>query len=133
MTMPADDVAPGLSVLVAEDDPHIRRVLEVTLRRQGFAVTAVADGVEALEMLQSRVFDVVLADGMMPRLGGLDVCRRLKADPRLAAIPVIVLSARTSLTDEAAVREAGAAGFLRKPFDIVVLREAIRRVVGATG
>jgi CheY-like chemotaxis protein len=119
------------TLLVAEDDPHIRRVLEVTLRRQGFDVTAVPDGAEAVEALQARLYDVVLVDGMMPRMDGIDVCRHVRADPRTAHIPVIMLSARTSMTDERTVRAAGATDFIRKPFDALQLGAAIRRACGA--
>jgi CheY-like chemotaxis protein len=118
-------------VLIAEDDPFIRRIAEVALKRAGFVVTAVADGVEALQVLEDRVPDVVLLDGMMPRMDGLDVCRRIKADPRFASVPVILVSARTEASDEAEGRSAGVAAYVRKPFDVLLLAAQIRAVCAA--
>ena len=120
------------SVLFAEDDPHIRRVSEIALRRAGFEVVCVSDGAEALQMLEDRLFDLVLLDGMMPKIDGLEVCRRIKADPRMARVPVVLLSARSQGADEAAGRAAGAAGYIRKPFDALTLgRELLRICDGA--
>lgn len=120
------------SVLFAEDDPHIRRVSEIALRRAGFEVVCVSDGAEALQMLEDRLFDLVLLDGMMPKIDGLEVCRRIKADPRTARVPVVLLSARSQGADEAAGRAAGAAGYIRKPFDALALgRELLRICDGA--
>jgi len=119
------------SILLAEDDPHIRRVSEVALRRDGFEVFAVADGTEALQMLEDRLFDLVVLDGMMPNLDGLEVCRRIRANPRTAHLPVIMLSARTQASDEAAGEAAGANGYIRKPFDALSLGRQIRTICGS--
>jgi two-component system phosphate regulon response regulator PhoB len=124
---------PARSVLVAEDDPHIRRVIEITLKRHGFDVTAVPDGADALVKLETRLYDVVLLDGMMITMDGIEVCRRLKADPRTADIPIVMLTARTSRVEESAVREAGAAGYMRKPFDAPALIAELQRVCGERG
>jgi len=118
-------------VLLADDDPFIRRIAEVALRRAGFVVTAVADGVEALQALEDSVPDVVLLDGMMPRMDGLDVCRRIKGDPRFAHVPVVLVSARTEASDEAEGRHAGVAAYVRKPFDVLTLAAELRAVCGA--
>jgi two-component system phosphate regulon response regulator PhoB len=118
------------TILLAEDDPHIRRVSEIALRRDGFEVTSVGDGTEALQLLEDRLFDLVLLDGMMPKLDGLEVCRRIKENPRTAAVPVIMLSARTQPLDEAAGRAAGAIGYIRKPFDALTLGRQVRDICG---
>ena len=118
-------------VLLADDDPFIRRIAEVALRRAGFVVTAVADGVEALQALEDSVPDVVLLDGMMPRMDGLDVCRRIKGDPRFAHVPVVLVSARTEASDEADGRRAGVAAYVRKPFDVRTLAAELRAVCDA--
>jgi DNA-binding response OmpR family regulator len=117
----------SLSILLAEDDPHIRRVAEVALRREGFVVTSVSDGPDVLEALERATFDLVLLDGMMPTLDGIDVCRRIKANPRTATVPVVMLSARTQASDEAAGLEAGAMAYIRKPFDALRLGRDIRQ------
>ena len=108
------------TILLAEDDPHIRRVSEVALRRDGFDVLSVTDGPEVLQMLEDRFFDVIVLDGMMPALDGLEVCRLIKTNPRTAHLPVIMLSARTQVSDEAAGRAAGAIGYIKKPFDALL-------------
>jgi len=116
------------TVLLAEDDPYIRRISEVALRREGLTVTAVSDGVEALQLLQDQLFDVVILDGMMPKLDGLDACRRIKSDPRTAHIPVIMLTARSQSADEQAGRDAGAIAYIRKPFDALSIGKQVRSI-----
>lgn len=118
------------TILLAEDDPHIRRVCEICLRREGFDVTPVSDGSEALQVLEDRLFDLIVLDGMMPAVDGLEACRRIKADPRTAAVPVILLSARTQASDVQAGEQAGATGYIRKPFDALTLGKEIRRICG---
>ena len=124
MTMPV-----SRSVLVAEDDPNIRRVIEVTLKRHGFEVTAVPDGADAMAKLAERLFDVILLDGMMITMDGIEVCRLVKADPRIAHIPIVMLTAKTSRVEESAVREAGAVGYVRKPFDATLLIAELHRAI----
>ncbi|MCU0255546.1 MAG: response regulator [Vicinamibacterales bacterium] len=118
------------AILVAEDDPNIRRILEVVLRRQGFQVTTVPDGKEAVAALESGSFDCVLVDGMMPEMDGVEVCRWVKGNPRTAALPVVMLTARASQTNEDDVMAAGAAAFVRKPFNALSLGAVIRNVCG---
>jgi CheY-like chemotaxis protein len=118
------------TVLIAEDDPFIRRVSEIALRRDGFSVCAVGDGTEALQLLEDSLFDLVILDGLMPKMDGLEVCRRLRANPRTSAIPVIILSARSQHTDEEAGRAAGATGYIKKPFDALALGRQVRRICG---
>jgi CheY-like chemotaxis protein len=122
------EMQPIRSILLAEDDPHIRRVSEVALRRDGFDVVSVTDGPEVLQLLEDRLVDVVVLDGMMPTLDGLDVCRVIKTNPRTAHLPVIMLSARTQASDEAAGKAAGAVGYIKKPFDALMLGTEIRRI-----
>jgi len=116
------------TILLAEDDPHIRRVSEVALRRHGFDVVSVSDGTEVLDALGQRSFDLVLLDGMMPSLDGVETCKRIKANPRTTAQRVIMLSARTQASDEQAGLAAGAMGYIRKPFNALTLGDEIRRL-----
>jgi DNA-binding response OmpR family regulator len=116
---------------VAEDDAFIRRVVEVALRRSGLEVRSVVDGVDLLEAVETAVPDLVIVDGMMPRLDGIETCRRLKADPRFAHLPVIVLSARSHELDEKAAREAGAIGYIVKPFNANTLAARVREICEA--
>lgn len=116
------------TVLLAEDDPAVRRIAEIVLAREGFEVSSVGDGLEAMKVLEQSRVDLVILDGLMPKLDGIEACRRLKADPRTADIPVIILSARSRPSDELASRAAGAAGYIRKPFDATTLGQQVRRL-----
>jgi CheY-like chemotaxis protein len=116
------------SILVAEDDPYIRRVTEVSLKRAGFQVRCVKDGLEALEAFEEASFDLLLIDGMMPRMDGIEACRRIRSDPRFAHVPVILLSARSHQNDEDAARAAGATAYIVKPFDALTLPDRIRQI-----
>ena len=118
------------SILLAEDDPHIRRVSEIALRRDGFDVHLAGDGEEALSRLEAQRFDLIILDGMMPGLDGLDVCRRIKNDPRSAHVPVIIMSARSQASDQQAGFEAGAIGYICKPFNALSLGAEVRRLCG---
>jgi DNA-binding response OmpR family regulator len=113
-------------VLIAEDDPCIRRIAQVALARAGFVVTVVEDGLEALAAMKDQVPDAAVLDGMMPRMDGLDVCRTMRTDARLSHVPVILMSARTQAADEAAGRLAGVGAYIRKPFDAMELINAVR-------
>jgi CheY-like chemotaxis protein len=116
------------TVLLAEDDPFIRRISEVSLRRAGFTVRSVGDGTEALQLLEDTLVDLVILDGLMPTMDGLEACRRLKSNPRTASIPVIMLSARTEASDQDDGLAAGAAGYIKKPFDPLTLGQQVREI-----
>ena len=107
----------ALKVLVIEDEPTNREVAEVILRSNGHEVVCVENGRLALDLLAARSdFDVILMDVLMPEMDGLTATRRIKADPALRRIPIVVLSARASGADRAAGLAAGADGYLTKPF-----------------
>src|SRR5690606_18003981 len=110
-------------VLVVDDDPIVRDVLERYLEREGFAVSAAADGVEALTAIEASRPDLVLLDLMLPRVDGFEVFRRARErDTRLA---VIMLTARGNQTDRIVGLEAGADDYVAKPFSP---REIVARV-----
>ena len=115
--------------VLAEDDPFIRQVSTIALERRGFVVTAVSDGAQALQLLEDGLPDVVILDGMMPNMDGLEACRRITANARTSHLPVILLSARSQDTDEEAARDAGAAGYIRKPFDALTLGTQVRDIL----
>ncbi len=119
------------TILVAEDDPCIRRVAELSLKRAGFQVCCVKDGLEAVEAFEQGRYDLLLIDGMMPRMDGIEATRRLRADPRFAQLPIILLSARSHQDDEEAARQAGATGYIVKPFDALTLADKIREICAA--
>ena len=119
----------GKRVLVVDDDRVIQQLLEVNLELEGYEVVATAaDGKEALEKIAELKPDLVILDIMMPKMDGLEVCRRLRADPDLAKIPVILLSARAQDMDIREGLEIGASAYLTKPFDPVELLEVVGRL-----
>ncbi len=116
---------PGV-VLVVEDEPIGRKLLETLLRQGGYAVAAAENGRQALDLMRSRPFDVVLLDIMMPEMDGYQVLERMRGDDSLKHVPVIVISSLEKL--ESAVRciEMGAADYLPKPFNPVLLRARVQ-------
>jgi len=128
----AAPVAPGGSrptdrgrILVVDDDEGNRDVLARRLSREGYAVTVAADGSAALEALASVPVDLVLLDVMMPGMDGYEVLTRLKGEPKLRAIPVVMISALDEIASVARCIELGAEDYLAKPFDPVLLRARI--------
>ncbi len=115
------------TALVVDDDPDIRSLITVILRRAGHDVIAAGDGAEALRTADARRPDVILLDVMMPSMSGLEVCRRLRQHQDLASTPIVLLTAATRDTDVQAGLEAGADDYLTKPFSA---RE-LARVVSA--
>lgn len=115
-------------VLLAEDDPALRRYLEVMLKRAGYRVTAAADGLEALRLALSTDIDAVVTDAVMPRLGGRELCRLLRARAELASLPVVLL---TGLGPEAQppAEAAHADARLTKPVDSQELLGCLARLL----
>jgi DNA-binding response OmpR family regulator len=119
-----------LSVLLVEDDEHIRQALGLALDDEGFAVTDAVSGEDALALLETATFDVVLLDLMLPGVDGLEVCRTLRARGDL---PIIIVTARTDANDVIAGLEAGADDYVTKPLVASVLAARIRALLRRTG
>jgi twitching motility two-component system response regulator PilH len=108
-------VSPGKNqcVLLAEDDPALRRYLQVVLERAGYRVVSAADGLEAMKFLLSATVDVVVTDAVMPNLDGYQLCRFMRGSKHLSQLPIILLSA---LDQRNAVHESEQVDvFLSKP------------------
>ncbi len=104
-------------ILVADDEPHIGRIIQLKLERAPYVVTLVGDGREAMDRLESdEPIDLVLLDIMMPYLSGLDVLDELKRLPHRKETPVIILTAKGQDADRERAMELGALDFLTKPF-----------------
>jgi len=112
-------------VLVVEDERDMRQVLVYNLGQAGHEVLAVERGDEALALLREQRPDLVLLDLMLPDMSGLDICRQIKANPQLRAIPVIMLTARNEEIDRVIGLELGADDYVVKPFSV---RELVLRV-----
>ncbi|WP_185294127.1 SpoIIE family protein phosphatase [Mycolicibacterium litorale] len=110
---PADS---GARVLIADDNADMRDYLTGLLRGAGYQVTAVTDGQQALESVRAELPDLVVSDVMMPRLDGLGLVAALRTDPRTAALPVLLLSARAGQEASIEGLQAGADDYLVKPF-----------------
>jgi len=116
-------------VLIIEDDPNVAEVVTRYLEREGYAVESAADGLEGLELALSDPPDLVVLDLMLPSLGGLEVCRRLRTR---VPVPVIMLTARGEEVDRIVGLEMGADDYLAKPFSPRELVARIRAVLRRT-
>ena len=125
--------ASGWRVLVAEDEPHIRRVLETLLDTSGFTVDVVCDGSAALERLKDpeQHYDLLLSDLMMPGHTGLELLDDVSRLPHRSALPVVILTARGQDADRQRALALGAADFLTKPFSPKKLLGRIIEIVDA--
>jgi two-component system, sensor histidine kinase ChiS len=112
-------------VVVVDDEPDFCTVIGELLRNQNLVVHAAYGALEGLSLIQNVHPDLVLTDVMMPEVNGLELIRRLRADPVLGRVPTIVVSALVKHEEQAAALSAGADAFIPKPFSIQQLREAI--------
>jgi CheY-like chemotaxis protein len=117
-------------VLLAEDDEDVRALAEFVLRREGFEVTAVADGQAALDAATERTPAVAVLDVSMPRVDGLEAARRLRERPETSAIPIMLLTARITELDRERGRDAGVDAQLDKPFSPAVLADRVKELLG---
>jgi len=128
----SDDNARATKVLVVEDNLDVLRFLNHQLSVE-HSVYLAPDGVQGLELAKREMPDVIVTDYMMPEMDGLEMLRRIKADPQTAGIPVIMLTAKSKLEDRLEVREAGADEYLSKPFRPRELRSTVRQLLESQG
>jgi CheY-like chemotaxis protein len=115
------------TILVVEDEQAIAQVLCLLLEDEGFAVVLAATGLAAWAELTARRPDLVISDLMLPGLSGIALYQRMQADPGLAAVPVLLMSAAA----EPELRPTGQyVGFLRKPFEVAALLQLVRLALG---
>ena len=124
---------PRLShILVADDEPHIGRIIKMKLEQGPFRVTLAYDGQEALDAVNNgEQIDLVLLDLMMPKLSGLDVLRRIREQEKFKSLPCIILTAGGEAKHERDALELGATQFLTKPFSPKKLYALVARLTGA--
>jgi CheY-like chemotaxis protein len=117
-------------ILIVEDQPDIRKLIRMTLEFEDYEIHEAADGAFGLRMASAVGPDLMLLDVMMPgELDGLQVCQRIKSDPKLKHIKVVLLTARGQARDREAGQQAGADDYLVKPFSPLQLIETIDRLV----
>jgi DNA-binding response OmpR family regulator len=119
-------------VLVVDDEASILELLKFNLEREGFRVTTAADGLEALGRVEAEMPDLVVLDWMLPGIDGLEVCRRLRTNPRTAHLPVIMLTARGEEVDKVLGLEMGANDYVTKPFSPRELTARVRAQLRAS-
>ncbi|MDA8414788.1 MAG: response regulator [Desulfobacteraceae bacterium] len=117
-------------VLIIEDEESLLKLLTVILTVNGFEVSGVSTGSEALEKLSNEAFDLILLDIMLPDINGYDICRRIKEHPLHASIPVVMLTAKKSAEDRELGSTCGAAAYLTKPFKSAIIIEVIEKLLG---
>jgi adenylate cyclase len=116
-------------ILIVDDNESNRDILATRLETHGYETLQAADGAEALLLVRQAIPDVILLDVMMPKLDGFEVCRRLKSDPDLPFIPVILVTAKAETKDVVAGLDAGADEYLTKPIDQPALVARVRSML----
>jgi CheY-like chemotaxis protein len=120
-------------LLLADDSITIQKVVELVLSDEGFEIKSVGNGVDALNAIASFAPDVVLADIEMPKMNGYQLCEKIKSDPALSHIPVILLAGAFEPFDEELANKVGASAFLIKPFESEDLINKIKGVMAQAG
>ena len=118
-------------ILIADDEPHVIRVLQVSLERAGFEVESVADGEKALARITSEAPDALITDIQMPRMSGEELCRRLNEDYPAREYPIFVMTSRPELEHREWSRKIPDLVFLEKPISVRNLVSKLTKRLGA--
>jgi DNA-binding response OmpR family regulator len=118
-------------ILIVDDEPSIVVPLEYLMKREGYEVSVAEDGPAALEAIAGGAPDLVILDVMLPRMSGFDVCSRIRADPRLRGLKVLMLTAKGRESEMQKGLELGADAYVTKPFSTRDLVARIRALLGA--
>lgn len=118
-----------MKLLCADDEEDVRTILELALTLDPAVEAEIVDSGEALLARSARGWDAFIVDGFMPGMDGLEVCRRLRANPETAGTPIIFLSGRTQRDDVTRALDAGATVTIPKPFDPMTLVAEVRRAL----
>ncbi|HEY2359395.1 MAG TPA: response regulator, partial [Phenylobacterium sp.] len=116
-------------VLVVEDEDSLATLLQYNLQKEGYEVTLAGDGEEALLMVEERLPDLIVLDWMLPKVSGIEVCRRLRQRNETRNIPIVMLTARGEETDRVRGLDTGADDYVVKPFSMTELSARIRAVL----
>jgi CheY-like chemotaxis protein len=119
------------TILVADDEPSIMKVVSFRLQKAGYDVTQASNGQEVLDLIKNRRPDIVLMDLSMPVMDGYEACRRIKSDDNFKNIPVLFFTASTAAINiEEKVRVFNADGYIKKPFEPEELFNKIKALLG---
>ncbi|MDQ7771893.1 MAG: response regulator [Elusimicrobiales bacterium] len=124
------EAAPSKKILLIEDSKNISGVLVDVLKAEGYTVMHAPDGVTGVAMTRREKPDLVLLDLLLPKLSGYDVCNTIKRDNNTRHIPVLVISTMDKPESVARAKAAGAANFMRKPYNLDDLLAEIKRLLG---
>jgi two-component system chemotaxis response regulator CheY len=116
-------------ILAVDDSPSMRDMVRIALSAAGFRVSQAADGEEALSMARQQAFDLVLSDVNMPRMDGIELIRALRAESAYKHTPILMLTTESSAERKREGKEAGATGWIVKPFDPASLVATMQRVL----
>lgn len=116
-------------ILLADDEDDVKVVLKLFLETRDYEVVTAYDGLDAIDQVRKEKPDVVLLDIMMPVIDGFEVCRRLKADPETASIPIIMVSAASHAESVQKGLDAGAIDYIVKPFEPEALEKLLANVL----
>jgi two-component system phosphate regulon response regulator PhoB len=120
---------PSTSVLIVEDEEAIATLVDYNLKKEGFETRVARDGEEALMRASEEAPDIVILDWMLPKVSGIEVCRRLRAEADTRNIPIIMLTARSEESDRVRGLETGADDYMTKPFSNAELVARVRAVL----
>lgn len=119
-------------ILVVDDEPDLVELVAYNLRKEGFTVSAASNGEDAFEKIRKNAFDLVILDLMLPGIQGADVCRKIRSNPKTEALPVIMLTARSEVSDKIRGLEIGADDYMTKPFSPGELVARVRALLRRT-
>jgi DNA-binding response OmpR family regulator len=128
LSNPTESV-PKKKILLAEDEEHIAKLVAFKLGREGYDVTVARNGQEAIDQLVAQPWSLLILDVMMPICDGWQVLKQARATPGVAAVPVIMLTAKSYQQDMANAAELGATRFIKKPFEPATLATAVRKLI----
>jgi len=117
------------TILVADDSPNIREILQMNLENLGYRVLLAEDGERAMEQFASGHPDLMIVDVMMPKINGFQICRKVKSNPQTQGTPVILLTARSQQEDVFWGKDCGADEYLTKPFSTAELEKTVQRLL----
>jgi DNA-binding response OmpR family regulator len=120
------------TILVVEDEDNIALAIEYVMRSEGYAVSRVANGAEALPSIERSRPDVVLLDVMLPVVSGYEICEAVRKNPDLATVKILMMTARGNSLESGKCLALGADGFISKPFALGDMKSEVRRLLHVT-
>ncbi|KIQ05582.1 Fis family transcriptional regulator [Agrobacterium tumefaciens] len=120
------------TILIVDDSKTIRQMLREALKDEHYAIVEASDGREALIIIQALIPDIVISDIHMPEVDGISFITSVRSDPRLKALPILVLTTEDESPFKERARAAGATAWLQKPFKDITLQRALKRLIAET-